>query len=455
MDSLHEKLQRVVGPKRALEDPDRLEAYATDESDLGSYLPDAVALVQSADETREVLTLASMDKIPVTPRGLGTGMTGGALAVEGGIVLSTERMARIRDIDDASLLAVVEPGVITGQFQQTVEEHGLFYPPDPASLDDCSLGGNVAENAGGPRAFKYGVTREYILGLELCLMGGRTMRIGRRTAKGVTGLDLVGLVVGSEGILAVVTQITLKLLPRPQAVSTFLAQFCDSLAASQAVTEMIHQGHRPRTLEFLDGHVLEHLRRKASWPIPKEAGALLLIELDGDAELVEKQMLQAAELCERRGAVDILVATDEARRRQMWDMRRNVNPVLREQHLYKVSEDIVVPRSHIPAMVRRLDKLAAQHDVLIANFGHAGDGNLHVNVLVDDEQKMKNIEPVLEGIFKHALELGGTLSGEHGIGVAKRRFMHLEQTPDVLQLQRDLKRSFDPSGLLNPGKVIP
>lgn len=455
MDSLHGKLERVVGTKRTLKDLDRLEAYATDESDLGAFLPDAVALVESADETREILTFAAMDKIPVTPRGLGTGMTGGALAVEGGIVLSTERMASIRDIDDASLLAVVEPGVITGQFQKTVEDSGLFYPPDPASLDDCSLGGNVAENAGGPRAFKYGVTREYVLGLELCLMGGRAMRIGRRTAKGVTGLDLVGLVVGSEGTLAVVTEIILKLLPRPQAVSTFMAQFCDSLAASQAVTDMIRKGHRPRTLEFLDGHVLEHLRRKASWPIPKDAGALLLIELDGDAELVEKQMIQAAELCERGGAVDILVATDEARRRQMWDMRRNVNPVLKEQHLHKVSEDIVVPRSRIPEMVRRLDQLAAQHDVLIANFGHAGDGNLHVNVLLDNDQQMKHIEQVLEGIFRHALDLGGTLSGEHGIGVAKRRFMHLEQAHDVLQLQRDLKRAFDPAGLLNPGKLLP
>jgi glycolate oxidase len=436
-------------------DPEKLEAYSTDESALGSFPPDAVALVESAEEIREVLKLADMDRIPVTPRGLGTGMTGGALAVDGGIVISTERMTGVRELDLDSLVAVVEPGVITGQLQELVEAQGLFYPPDPASLDSCSLGGNVAENAGGPRAFKYGVTREYVLGLELGLMGGETLRAGRRTVKGVTGLDLVALVVGSEGTLAMVSEITLKLLPRPQAVAAFMAQFRDSISACEAVTQMIRRGHLPRTLEFLDGCVLEHLRRAGSWPIPGEAGSLLLVELDGDAEAIEGQLLAAARECEEGGAVEIMVATDEARRRQMWEMRRAANPTLKEAHRHKVSEDIVVPRARIPEMVRRLDRLAAEHDVLIGTFGHAGDGNLHVNVLLDDEEVKERVEPVLEGIFHHALDLGGTLTGEHGVGIAKRRFMELEQNEGLLRLQRELKRTFDPLGLMNPGKLLP
>jgi glycolate oxidase len=453
--SVQTKLEQLLGVRRAPHDPDLLEKYCTDESSEGRFPPDAVALVESVDEAREVLRLAALDRIPVTPRGLGTGMTGGALAVQGGIVLSTERMTRVKEIDEVSLLAVVEPGVVTGRLQQLVEERGLFYPPDPASLDSCSLGGNVAENAGGPRAFKYGVTREYVLGVELALMGGEVLRAGRRTVKGVTGLDVVALVVGSEGTLGLVSEITLKLLPRPQAIATFFAQFRDAVAAMTAVTAIVRQGYRPRTLEFLDPTVLEHLRRKRSWPIPAEAGALLLVELDGETDSIEAQLLAAAGLCEKCGAVDILVATDEARRRQMWEMRRNVNPVLKEQHRFKISEDIVVPRAHIPEMVRRLDALAASVDVTIASFGHAGDGNLHVNVLYDDESFRPRLEGVLREIFRHALELGGTLSGEHGIGLTKRRFMPMEQSPALLALQRELKRSFDPRGLMNPGKLLP
>ena len=449
------RLVRLLGERRAPSDPDLVEPYCADESGLGRFEPDAVALVESVDEIQEVLRFAAADRVPVVPRGLGTGLTGGALATEGGVVLSTERLARVVDVDRKNLVAVVQPGVITGQLQEQVEQLGLFYPPDPASLDSCSLGGNVAENAGGPRAFKYGVTREYVLGMELTLMGGQRLRLGRGTVKGVTGLDVTALVVGSEGLLGVISEITLKLLPRPPAVATFLAQFNDAVTACEAVTGLIHRGHRPRTLEFLDATVLEHLRQKGGYPIPPEAGALLLIELDGGAEACEQQMLEAAEACEAAGAVDILVATDEARRRQMWDMRRNANPTLKEAHRFKVSEDVVVPRAHIPEMVRRLDALAARHDVTIANFGHAGDGNLHVNVLFDDEAVGQRLEPLLEQIFRDTLDLGGTLSGEHGVGIAKRRFMPLEQSAELLALQRELKRTFDPLGLMNPGKMLP
>ncbi len=453
--SLQTRLERLLGPRRAPTDPDLVEPYCTDESGLGRFVPGAVALVQSADEAREVLALAAADGVPVTPRGAGTGMTGGALATEGGIVLCTERMDAVLELDPENLLAVVQPGLITGALQQQVEAQGLFYPPDPASLESCSIGGNVAENAGGPRAFKYGVTREYVLGLELLTLGGQALRLGRRTVKGVTGLDVTALVVGCEGTLGLISEITLKLLPRPAAVATFLAQFEDAVTAGEAVSALIRRGYRPRTLEFMDHHVLEHLRATGRWPLPARAGALLLIELDGEAEGMEAQLLAAAGLCEAQGAVDILVATDEARRRQMWDMRRNANPVLREAYRHKVSEDVVVPRAAIPEMVRRLDRLAAEHDVLIASFGHAGDGNLHVNLLFDDPAVGQRLEPVIHRVFAEALALGGTLSGEHGIGVAKRRFVPLEQPAEVIALQRALKRVFDPQGLMNPGKLLP
>jgi glycolate oxidase len=445
-----------LGTRGGRTDAETLARYATDESNLGSFPPDAVALVEHTAEASEVLRRADLDRVPVTPRGAGTGMTGGALAVEGGVVLSTERMDRVLDIDEKNLLAVVQPGVITGHLQALVEERGLFYPPDPASLDSCSIGGNVAENAGGPRAFRYGVTREYVLGLELVLPGGQILRPGRRTVKGVTGLDLVALVVGSEGTLGVVTEVTLKLLPRPQAVATFFATFGDAITASKAVGAVLGRGDRPRCLEFLDASVLEHLRRAGSWPVPRDAGALLLVELDGEAEAIEAKLLASAEACEAAGAREVLVATDEGQRRRMWEMRRRVNPTLKEQHRFKVSEDVVVPGARIPEMVRRLDELAERERVTIASFGHAGDGNLHVNLLFDDEAFLgEALERTIRGVFEHALSLGGTLSGEHGIGIAKRRFVRLEQSEELVALQRAIRRCFDPHGVLNPGKLLP
>ncbi len=452
---IHTRLERLLGPRRAPSDPDLLEPYATDESGLGAFPPDAVALVESSEEIREVLRFCAMDRVPVVPRGAGTGMSGGALAASGGVVLSTERMTEVLEVDEGSFLAVVQPGLITGQFQEAMLERGLFYPPDPASLEDCSLGGNVAENAGGPSAFKYGVTGQYVLGLELSLAGGRTLALGRRTVKGVTGLDLTSLVVGSEGVLGVISEITLRLLPRPEQVNTFMAQFDDPLTASEAVTRLIRRGYQPRTLEFLDSTVLEHLRLKGGWPIPPDARALLLIELDGRAEVVERQLLDAATACEGWGASDILVATDEARRRQMWEMRRSVSPTLRELHAHKISEDVAVPRAHIPEMVRRLDTLAARYGITVASYGHAGDGNLHVNILWDDDEAGAAAPALVEELFRETVALGGTLSGEHGIGLAKRPYMHLEQSAELLALQRDLKRTFDPNDLMNPGKIFP
>jgi glycolate oxidase len=404
-----------------------------------------------------VLRLALERKVPVTPRGTGTGMTGGALPVRGGIVLSTERMTRIREINADDLLAVVEPGVVTGDLQAAVEAEGLFYPPDPASLSMCTLGGNVAENAGGPRAFKYGVTREYVLGLEAVLMGGETISPGRRTSKGVTGYDVVGAIVGSEGTFAVATELTLKLLPKPAAVATLLAVFPDLVVAGEGVTAVLHLGARPRALELLDRMTIEHLRGRTPYRLPEGAGAVVICELDGEPEGLEAQLLRCANACEAAGAVEVVIAQNEQQRRDLWETRRRANPLLKEAHRHKIPEDIVVPRGAIPEMLRRVDAIAAAEDVPCATYGHAGDGNLHINLLLDDDAPglHRRAEAAVAQIMRATLELRGTLAGEHGVGLMKQRFIAWEQAPPLIRLQRELKRVFDPADLLNPGKIFP
>jgi glycolate oxidase len=414
-------------------------------------------LATSREQVELVLRLAREHRVPVTPRGTGTGMTGGALPARGGIILSTERMTRIKEINEEDLLAVVEPGVICGDLQTAVEEQGLFYPPDPASLSMCSLGGNVAENAGGPRAFKYGVTREYVLGLECVLMGGEVIAPGRRTSKGVTGYDVTAAIVGSEGTFAVATEVTLKLLPRPPAVATLLAVFPDLIVAGQAVTRVIKLGARPRALELLDRLTLDHLRGRTPYRLPPGAGAVLICELDGEAEGLDAQLLRCAGACEQAGAVEVVIAQSEKERRELWETRRRANPLLKELHRHKIPEDIVVPRGSIPEMLRRVDTIAAEERVACATYGHAGDGNLHINLLLDDDEAetQRRAEAAVARVIRATLDLRGTLAGEHGVGLLKSRFVPWEQAPPLLRLQRELKRVFDPDDLLNPGKIFP
>ena len=452
MTNIYQLLVAELGPSRVVRDEEHLERFLVDESGLGRYPADAAVLCESRAEVELVLRLAKEHRIAVTPRGAGTGMTGGALPVRGGLVLSTERMTRIREIDPEDLVAIVEPGVITGELQAAVEAAGLFYPPDPASLASCSLGGNVAENAGGPRAFRYGVTREYVLGLEAVLMGGETIRPGRRTTKGVTGYDVVGALVGSEGTFAVTTEMTLRLLPKPAAVGALLAVFGDLIIAGRAVSEVLRRGARPRALELLDRCTLEHLRGRTAYRLPDGAGAVLLLELDGDEEGLDGQLLRLGEACEAAGATEVVVAQNEKERRELWDMRRRANPTLRDAHRRKIPEDIVVPRSRIPAMLAKVDEIAARHDILCATYGHAGDGNLHINLLLDDD---RDVDGAIAELMRATLDLGGTLAGEHGVGLLKQRYVPWEQAPPLIRLQRQLKRAFDPEDLLNPGKIFP
>lgn len=457
--NIYDRLTSELGPRRVLRDEDALETYARDESLLGRYVPEAAVLAESPEEVRLVLRLAAEARVPVTPRGTGTGKTGGALAIKGGIVLSTERMSAIKRIDPDDLVAVVEPGVVTGDLQAAVEAQGLFYAPDPASLSMCSLGGNVAANAGGPRAFKYGVTRDWVLGLDVALMGGELLHVGRKTQKGVTGYDLVGTFVGSEGTFGVATEITVKLVGKPQATGLLMAVMPDAVVAGRAINALLRQGARPRAIELLDKVTLDHVRPSAPYKVPEGAGAAVLVELDGEAETVAAQLERQGLLFESFEARDVLVARDDQDRERIWQTRRMASRSLTAAYKFKLSEDVVVPLSRIPEAFARFYAVGDKHRLVIAAYGHAGDGNLHVNVLTQEDARLPDvrtrIDAAIDDVFRETLAMGGTLSGEHGIGIAKSRYMSWEQAPEVLALQRRLKHAFDPLDLMNPGKIFP
>jgi glycolate oxidase len=454
-------LERELGPGRVIGSGDeRLDDYARDESPLPvAYPPECAVRCGSTAEVAAVLAVCAERGVPVTPRGAGSGMCGGALPIAGGVVLSTETMQRVIEIDDDDLVAVVEPGVITGKLGEAADERGLFYPPDPASLEFCSIGGNAATNAGGPRAFKYGVTREYVLGLEVALMGGEVLRCGRRTAKGVTGYDLVAGFVGTEGTFGVITELTLKLLPRPAAVSTVLAVFRDVATAGACISDLLRGGLRPRVLELADRASIEHVRSRSRYRFPADAGAVVLIEVDGEADVVGAQMERIGMRCDELGAIDVLAAQDAAERRALWEARRQISPALKEAYRIKVNEDVCVPRGKIVEMLARVDRLAADTGIPIAVFGHAGDGNLHVNLLSNDDPAdpaaRARLIAAMERLFADTIALRGTLSGEHGVGLSKRDYIAMEQPEPVLEWQRRWKSMWDPRGLLNPGKVVP
>jgi glycolate oxidase len=451
-----DELRRVLPPERLVVDPDKLEAYGRDESDLGSYPPDVVALVTGAEEVQRIFAVASRHRVAVTPVAARTGKSGGILALRGGIAVSLERMDRILEIGPEDLTARVEPGVVTGRFQAEVESRGLFYPPDPNSLDTCTLGGNVAENAGGPRALKYGVTREYVLGLTAVLPTGEILRTGRRTIKGVAGYDLTALLVGSEGTLGIVTEITLKLLPRPRHVATALVCFPDVAAAARAVSRVLAEGVIPRCLELIDDVSVAALTKGSPFQLPAGAGAALLVETDGnDADQVFAEMARVAEMVQGDTAGEIIMAQNEGQRRAIWESRKYLSVSLKQLHPRKCSDDIVVPRSRIPDIVARTREIGKRHGLEVATYGHAGDGNLHANVLFDTEDERPKVEAALREIVRAAVEMGGTITGEHGVGLAKRDLIELEQGRELVAFQRRLKALFDPLGILNPGKMFP
>jgi glycolate oxidase len=453
VDRARIELERRLGPSKVVTGQDACLPYASDDSDAGGRTPDAVVLAESAEDVACALAVADACDVPVTPRAGGTGRTGGAVPVAGGIVVATHRLARIKEIDRANLVAVVEPGVITGELHAAVEREGLFYAPDPNSLDSCMIGGNLAENAGGPRAFKYGVTRDWVLGLEACLVGGRVVRTGKRTVKGVTGYDVTALLVGSEGTLAVFTQATLRLVPKPAAIATALALFSDVRAAAEGVCAIVAAGVVPRCLEILDAATLDAVRA-AGVAIDLRAGAMLLIEVDGEG--AEASLLRVGEVAARAaGCVDVVVAQDAGQRDRLWAARRMLSKATRKLARHKLSEDIVVPRTRVADLLARTDDIGRKAGVRHLAYGHAGDGNLHVNFLWDDDAERPAVDLAIGLLMQATVELGGTLSGEHGIGISKAPYLPLEQSEDLIALQRDIKRAFDPKGLLNPGKIFP
>jgi glycolate oxidase len=436
-------------------DPAVLEPYGRDESDLGQFPPQALIRAVSTAQVSRALELATRLNVPVTPVGARSGKSGGSLPVQGGVSLSLERMKRVLEVSPADLLVVVQPGVLTQQVDELAATHGLFYPPDPNSAGYCTIGGNVAENAGGPRALKYGVTRDYVLGLEWVLPTGEVVRVGRRTSKGVAGYDLVALFVGSEGTLGVATEVTLKLIPRPRVVRTALIPFGNVSQAAEAITAVLTSGLWPRTLELLDDIALKAIAGRGL-PVPAEAGAVIIAETDGhqdDAVLGELASLVAR--CAPHGSLEPVVAQDEPQRERLWSVRKEVSPALRALGGRKISEDVVVPRSKVPEAIARFKAAGARAGLVVATYGHAGDGNLHTNVLYRDRADWPRVEAVLAELMAVTVELGGTITGEHGVGLAKQRFLGLEQPPALLDLQRRLKVFFDPSVTLNPGKVWP
>lgn len=447
-------LDRALGPSKVITSPDGCASYAGDESDQEPVVPDAVVLAANATDIERALAAASEAEVPIVPRAAGSGKSGGCVPVSGGIVLVTLGMNAIKEIDRDELVAVVEPGVILADFHAAVEAEGLFYPPDPNSLAICALGGNLAENAGGPRAFKYGVTREYVLGVEAVLMSGTRIRAGRRTVKGVTGYDITSLLVGSEGTLGVFTEATLQLIPKPAGVATLLGLFETVTDAGRAVSAIIAAGLVPRCLELMDAGALSAVRTRGV-SVDDRAGAMLLIEVDGDVATTEAAMERIGEACVAARAIDVLAAQDASQQARLWAARRALSPATRAMARYKISEDVVVPRMRLPDLLAEIDRISEATNIRMLSYGHAGDGNLHVNFLWDDPDAWERVERGLERLFRAVVSMRGTLTGEHGVGTSKAEYLPLEQSSELIQLQRDIKRVFDPKNLLNPNKIFP
>ncbi|MGE5361007.1 MAG: FAD-binding oxidoreductase [Bacteroidales bacterium] len=455
-----DELRAIAGEGRVLTDPDIIETYSHDETAGLHASPDVVVRVTTTEQVAAVFGVAQRERIPVTPRGAGYGLSGGAVPLCGGIVLSLEKMNRILEIDGENLMVTVQPGVITADIHRAVEARGLFYPPDPASLESSSIGGNVAENAGGPRAVKYGVTKDYVCGLEAVLPSGAIIRTGGKLVKNVTGYNLVQLLVGSEGTLAVITEITLRLLPLPQIQIDMLVPFADFQAAANTVSDIIAHRVVPTAIEFMERDSLLSVERFLGREAPfRDAAAHLLIQLDGNNRAsVEAETDVVSELCLAHGADDALVAEDRPTRERLWEFRRKIIDALKRESPVNQMEDVVVPRAAIGQLLGGMKQIAADHQVRIVSFGHAGDGNVHVNVLKDDLplERWRDLVPIAqERIYRLALSLGGTITGEHGIGATRRRFLPLALDAAQIDLQRSLRDAFDPNHILNPGKIFP
>jgi glycolate oxidase len=454
-DSLYRKLEEITGSGGITNDPEELVCYSYDAT-ARSYLPDVIVFPSSTLQVSKILELATRHSVCVTPRGSGSGMTGGTLPVKGGIVMVMTRMDRIVEIDTENLVARVEPGVVTGDLHHAAEKQGLFYPPDPASSAFCTIGGNVGECAGGPRAVKYGVTRDYVLGLEAVLPSGQIIHTGVSTAKGVAGYDLTRLIVGSEGTLAVVTGITLRLVPLPEAVKTMSAVFDSMQTAAETVSGIIRESVVPRCIEFVDRASIDCVREVVDLDLSSDVRAILIIEVDGSTQTVDADTRKLERYCLDKGASAVVIAQTPAEAKELWKARKALSPALFKIASGKLNEDIVVPINRIPEMVARVESIQKRSGLTIVSFGHAGDGNIHCNIMYDkrDRDQCKRAEAAVDELFGATLELGGTITGEHGVGITKKEYLGLEIGVSELEIMKGIKKVFDPGNLLNPGKIF-
>lgn len=449
------QLQKIIGKEGVLTAKEDLNAYSYDGTATWAHMPEVVVLPVTTEQVSQVLKLANESKIPVTTRGAGTNVSGGSIPIKGGIVLCTTRMNKILDINKTNLTATVEPGVVLQDFNVALAKERLFYPPDPQSFLGCTMGGVVAENAGGPYCVKYGVTKQYLLGLEVVLASGYVMKVGGVTVKNRTGYELVMLFTGSEGTLGVITKITVRLIPMPAASKTMMAVFDDMVMGGQAVSNILGSGVVPAKIEFVDNFVVRRIEQMTPMGLPVDANALLLLMADGNPAAVETDTQQIVDILKKSGAKDVKVAKDADEAAAYWKMRSaGFAAVFGAAHTV-LAEDVAVPRDKLGEFIKKLGEISEKTGFFIQYLGHAGDGNLHPSIFTDirKEEEFARAQAAMGEIFEAALSLGGVLSGEHGIGLEKQRFFKKAIDPMALELMKKIKGILDPNNILNPGKI--
>ena len=453
--SITDEFRSIVGNEWFLDTPEDCVTYSYD-GFLPEFMPDAIVVPESTEEISKIMRLANREKINIVPRGAGTNICGSSVAREGGIIMAFHRMNKILEIDSESMCAVVRPGVVNADLQKEVAQYGLMYPPDPASMFVSTIGGNVALNAGGPRGVKYGVTRDYLLGLEVVLPSGDVIKTGGKVLKSVSGYDLTRLMCGSEGTLGIMTEITVRLVPLPPAKTTLQAIFSDLDDAATTVSAIIGSGIVPTTLELIDRVVLDVIANYGGARFSKDAEALLLIEVDGEASSIEGQGKRIEKFCKERGAIEVQRASTQEEADSLWQARRTAFGAVATVRPNCIVEDATVPVKRLPDIIRKIVELADTYQLKIGVLAHAGDGNLHPLIMTDlrDEDEMARIDNALDELYEATIAMGGTLSGEHGIGIAKDRFMEMEFSQSAIDIMRGIKRVFDPNNILNPGSFL-
>lgn len=455
-NDIKEALVNIVGQENVTDSKASLLVYSYDATPQFQSLPDAVISPRNTQEVSEIVKLCNEYKVPIVPRGSGTNLAAGTCPTSGGIVLLFNRMNKLLEIDESNLTVTVQPGIVTQTMINEVEKRGLFYPPDPSSMKISTIGGNLNENSGGLRGLKYGVTRDYVLGLEVVLPNGEIIRTGGKLAKDVAGYDLTRLFVGSEGTLGIITEATLKLIPMPETKKTLLAQYDSLEAAAETVSAIIANKIIPTTLEFLDQPTLQVVEDFAKIGLPTDVEAVLLIEQDGPAEVVERDIVKIAEICTQQKAINVQVANSDEEAHDLKEARRTALSALARLKPTTILEDATVPRSEIATMVNAINEIAEKYDVTICTFGHAGDGNLHPTCITDvrNEAEIKRVEQAFEEIFAKAISLGGTITGEHGVGEVKAPYLEMKLGSAGIEIMKQVKQAFDPNHIMNPGKIF-